>query len=185
MSVPASSATCPAARMAEGRTSRPPGPAPTPATACSAGRRATRWPCRRRWQARLAGDGQLSRDVLVAGEQYGIGGQDSVRGFGEREISNDRGLRLGAELHGPDFGARLGPGVAAHALLFADHGRVRRNRPLPGETTGRASPASAPVCASPSRRTGSCAWTWPASRAASASGRAATTTCISASPSPY
>ncbi len=86
-------------------------------------------------QARLAGDGQLTRDALVAGEQFGIGGQDSVRGFGEREISNDRGLRLSAELHGPDFGASLRPGIAAHALLFGDYGRVRRNHALPGETT--------------------------------------------------
>ncbi|HEX2540689.1 MAG TPA: ShlB/FhaC/HecB family hemolysin secretion/activation protein [Caldimonas sp.] len=87
------------------------------------------------WQLRLAGDGQFSRDALVSGEQFGIGGQDSVRGFLEREISDDRGSRFSAELHSPDFGARLGPGVAAHALLFHDRGRVRRNLALPGETT--------------------------------------------------
>ena len=86
------------------------------------------------FQMRLAGDGQYSRDALVSGEQFGIGGQDSVRGFLEREISNDRGIRLGAELRSPDFGARLGPGIAAHALLFRDYGHVNRNRALAGET---------------------------------------------------
>ena len=87
------------------------------------------------WQVRIAGDGQATRDALVAGEQFGIGGQDSVRGFLEREISNDQGWRASIELRSPDFGARLGAGVAAQALLFHDRGRVWRNHALPGETT--------------------------------------------------
>ena len=85
------------------------------------------------WQLRLAGDGQATRDALVQGEQFGIGGHDSVRGFLEREISNDRGWRAGIELRSADFGARLGSGVSAQALVFHDQGRVSRNHALPGE----------------------------------------------------
>jgi hemolysin activation/secretion protein len=88
------------------------------------------------WQLRIVGDGQATRDALVAGEQFGIGGQDSVRGFLEREITNDKGWRASIELRSPDFGARLGNGVSAQALVFHDRGRVSRNDALPGEATG-------------------------------------------------
>ena len=85
------------------------------------------------WQLRVAGEGQVTRHALVAGEQFGIGGQDSVRGFLEREISNDKGARVSIELRSPDFGERVGPGVAAQALVFHDVGRVSRNHALLGE----------------------------------------------------
>ena len=87
------------------------------------------------WQVRVAFDGQYTRDALVSGEQYGIGGQDSVRGFDERELINDVGNRATLELQTPDFGERVAPGVFARALLFLDHGWLRRNQPLPGEVT--------------------------------------------------
>ena len=87
------------------------------------------------WQARLAVDGQYTRDALVSSEQFGIGGQDSVRGFDERELSNDVGTHATLELHTPDFGERVAPGAFARALLFLDHGWLRRNQPLPGEVT--------------------------------------------------
>lgn len=87
----------------------------------------------RDWQVRLAVDGQYTRDALVSSEQFGIGGQDSVRGFDERELSNDVGTRATLELHTPDFGERIGPGVYARALVFLDHGWLRRNHALPGE----------------------------------------------------
>jgi len=35
-----------------------------------------------------------TRDALVAPEQFGIGGADSIRGFNERYASNDRGIGL-------------------------------------------------------------------------------------------
>ena len=85
------------------------------------------------WQMRVALDGQYTRDALVSGEQFGIGGQNSVRGFDEREVANDIGHRATLEFHTPDVGERLGPGVSARALVFADHGWTRRNHPLPGE----------------------------------------------------
>ena len=85
------------------------------------------------WQLRLVAEGQATRDALVSGEQFGIGGQDSVRGFLEREFINDKGVRASVELRGPDFGERLGAGIAAQALAFYDIGHVSRNHALPGE----------------------------------------------------
>lgn len=87
------------------------------------------------WQLRVAGDGQYSEDALVSGEQFGLGGQDSVRGFHEREIVDDRGWRTTVELLTADFGNRMLPGLSARGLVFVDRGRVARNRALAGETT--------------------------------------------------
>jgi len=84
-------------------------------------------------QLRVAVDGQYTRNALVSGEQFGIGGQDSVRGFDERELTNDRGNRMTLELQTPNFGERIGPDTVARALLFADQGWLWRNHPLPGE----------------------------------------------------
>lgn len=86
------------------------------------------------WQARFAVNGQWTRDMLVAGEQFGVGGADSVRGFLEREVTNDWGYRGTVELYTPDFGGWTGvAGARARALAFVDQGRVQRNRPGPGE----------------------------------------------------
>ncbi|MEO6363088.1 MAG: ShlB/FhaC/HecB family hemolysin secretion/activation protein [Caldimonas sp.] len=84
------------------------------------------------FRLRLAAEGQYTRDALIPGEQFGIGGHDSVRGFLEREISDDVGARASVELQTADVS---GPGqrMAASALVFADIGWVRRNHALPGE----------------------------------------------------
>lgn len=86
-------------------------------------------------QIRLAANAQYTTEMLVSGEQYGIGGMDSVRGFTEREIVNDRGSRIALELYSPDFGGKLVAGATARALAFVDAGQVKRVRPLPGEPT--------------------------------------------------
>jgi hemolysin activation/secretion protein len=44
------------------------------------------------WSLRAALNGQLSRDLLISPEQFGVGGNDSVRGFGEREVAGDQGV---------------------------------------------------------------------------------------------
>jgi len=86
------------------------------------------------WQARFAMNGQFTRDMLIAGEQFGAGGADSVRGFLEREVVNDNGYRGTLELYTPDFGGRTGlAGARMRGLLFADWGGVRRNRPAGGD----------------------------------------------------
>jgi len=86
------------------------------------------------WQARLAMNGQYTDDMLVTGEQFGIGGADSVRGFSEREVTNDWGFRGTAEVYTPDFGGKTGiSGARARALTFVDWGGVKRVNPGPGE----------------------------------------------------
>lgn len=89
------------------------------------------------WQGRVALNGQYTRDMLVSGEQFGIGGVDSVRGFLEREVSNDFGHRGTAEIYTPDFGNKFGSGLRMRALGFVDWGAVSRNKPGPGETYGQ------------------------------------------------
>ena len=89
------------------------------------------------WQARVALSGQYTDDMLVSGEQFGIGGADSVRGFAEREVSNDVGYRGTFELYTPDFGGKLISGARTRAVAFYDYGGVRRNNPGPAEPHGQ------------------------------------------------
>ena len=48
---------------------------------------------------RLAG--QFTRDALVPGEQFGLGGASTVRGYADRELAGDRGLVASIELTTP------------------------------------------------------------------------------------
>lgn len=87
----------------------------------------------RNFQVRVSASGQWTDDKLIPGEQFGLGGMDSVRGFIEREIAMERGYRWGLEGYTPDVGTPLGLPVRAQALAFFDYGEVRRIAPLPGE----------------------------------------------------
>jgi len=89
------------------------------------------------WQVSLNLSGQYTRDLLVPGEQFAVGGATSVRGFQEREIAGDSGYFYNAELYTPDLCIHL-KGVTAQcrALAFVDGARVTRNQPLPGEDPG-------------------------------------------------
>jgi hemolysin activation/secretion protein len=79
-------------------------------------------------------NGQETRDLLISGEQFGIGGMDSVRGYGEREILNDRGYRGTLELSTAPFDRSLGDtALRTTFVAFHDFGAVYRNEPLPGE----------------------------------------------------
>jgi len=69
---------------------------------------------------RIAFDGQRTSDPLVPGEQFGMGGANSVRGYYEREVANDIGRRLSLEGYSPDFGSSIGSTWKARALVFAD-----------------------------------------------------------------
>lgn len=94
------------------------------------------------WQARISISGQFTGDALVPGEQFGAGGANSVRGFNEREVSNDTGHLVSAEIYTPDLCTGWQSATAQCRLLaFADAARLRRNDPLPGEIA-RASIAS-------------------------------------------
>lgn len=87
------------------------------------------------WQFRVAFQGQHTNDALVAGEQFGVGGPDSVRGYLLREITSDKGLAAQLEVQGPEAAAWMGLGSEYRArwVAFYDWGSVRRNQALPGE----------------------------------------------------
>jgi hemolysin activation/secretion protein len=86
------------------------------------------------FQGRFAMNGQRTKDMLVPGEQFGIGGADSVRGFLEREVADDSGYRGTVEVYSPDFGNKTWiEATRMRALVFVDWGHVVRNRPLPSE----------------------------------------------------
>ena len=81
------------------------------------------------WQFRTNFAGQFTRDALVAPEQFGIGGADSIRGFNERYASNDKGYKSTLELYTPDIGKSI-QGLSNGRLrfvVFYDTGSLRRN----------------------------------------------------------
>lgn len=87
------------------------------------------------WQLRLTLSGQLTRDRLIPGEQFGVGGATSVRGFLEREVANDQGYLVSGEIYTPNYCPKLGLGtMQCRALAFYDTGYVSRISPLAGET---------------------------------------------------
>lgn len=88
------------------------------------------------WQARLNVSGQHTAQMLVTGEQFGIGGADSVRGFLEREVSSDKGHRGSIELYAPEFGRSVNDELRLRALAFYDFGYVQRIRPAALEPYG-------------------------------------------------
>lgn len=87
----------------------------------------------RDWQIRTAMNGQHTNDMLITGEQFGLGGMDSVRGFIEREIADDRGIRASVKTVLPDLGVGLDQGIRSRALVFFGPGYINRLRPLAAE----------------------------------------------------
>jgi hemolysin activation/secretion protein len=86
------------------------------------------------WQARVHFDSQYTEDALVQGEQFGVGGWNSVRGFLEREVAGDRGTYATMELYTPNIGTRFSKYVSNLRLLaFYDVGVTIRNHPVPGD----------------------------------------------------
>ena len=74
------------------------------------------------WTAR--GQYQYSPDVLISGEQFGLGGLSSVRGTSiERPVSGDSGLSASFELSTPEVLAGL------RFVTFLDAGNVWNNNP--------------------------------------------------------
>ena len=86
------------------------------------------------WQMRLSLAGQYTSDALIPGEQFGAGGATTVRGFDERDISNDKGHLAIVEIYTPNLCSTLQTVAAqCRALMFYDTANVRRNDALPGE----------------------------------------------------
>jgi hemolysin activation/secretion protein len=88
---------------------------------------------------RIALDGQYTSDALVPGEQFGLGGLNSVRGFYERQTAYDTGFRLSLEIHGPEFGTQISADWRARILAFIDVGRGKDQAPARVEADGLAS----------------------------------------------
>jgi len=90
---------------------------------------------RNEWQMRVGFNGQYTSNALVSGEQFGLGGPDSVRGYQLREVSNDRGYSAQAELYTPDFARKAGlsDSYKARALVFYDWGAAQRNKAVAGD----------------------------------------------------
>lgn len=81
------------------------------------------------WQARFNLVGQATKDRLIAQEQFGLGGANSVRGFVERQFSNDWGSYANLEVYTPDVAPLLGFSAEnkVRFLVFQDYGHVVRN----------------------------------------------------------
>lgn len=90
----------------------------------------------RDWQTRFNLSGQWTRDALIPGEQFGAGGAASVRGFNEREVADDKGYGINAELYTPELCANVDRGAfKCRALVFYDAAHLSRVKALPGEST--------------------------------------------------
>ena len=94
------------------------------------------------WQARGAVSAQYTTAALVTGEQFGLTGATTVRGFLEREIVRDTGFVANFELYSPNLAGRLVPGEGnLRGLLFYDFS-LAANNPLIGESHRRITIAS-------------------------------------------
>jgi hemolysin activation/secretion protein len=82
------------------------------------------------FQLRGVINGQYSKDALIPGEQFGAGGAMSVRGFREREVSNDSGVTGNLEAYTPPL---CSGAWQCRALAFYDNAYLTRNDALPGE----------------------------------------------------
>ena len=82
------------------------------------------------WQLTGRLTAQATADRLVPGEQFGLGGAGSVRGYQERELAADQGLAASVELVTPRL-ALGGPALDLRLLAFADAGQLSNNGDLP------------------------------------------------------
>lgn len=79
------------------------------------------------WNAAGRLRGQLANEALIAGEQFGLGGAYSVRGFLERETAGDSGYFVNLELWSPPVARDL------RLLAFVDAGRRTFDVAVPGQ----------------------------------------------------
>jgi hemolysin activation/secretion protein len=84
-------------------------------------------------QAAARAQALASPDLLIANEQFSLGGLDTVRGYKESEVLGDYGGSLQLELRSPQLADRLGGGPINNLRLhaFYDAGAVAIYQPLP------------------------------------------------------
>jgi len=71
-------------------------------------------------------EGQYANEILIPGEQFGLGGERSVRGFEERTVSGDSAVQLNLELWSPPIMKWEG----VRFLIFADVGYKQIEEPV-------------------------------------------------------
>ena len=88
--------------------------------------------------------GQVATGPVPSGEQFTIGGAESIRGYLEAEGAGDRAVLGSVEWRSPDFASRVSGWVQAadasnrlftqsYALAFADVGRAYTDEPATGQ----------------------------------------------------
>ncbi len=77
------------------------------------------------WEFAVRLGGQYTEQPLIPGEQYGIGGARSVRGYREREAYGECGYKVNLECSTPLMLYNI------RALFFTDAGQVTRESPHP------------------------------------------------------
>lgn len=87
------------------------------------------------WRIRFGVSGQRTDDHLIAGEQFGAGGMDSVRGFRDRVVAGDKGYRWVAEAISPDFGKIIGDSVALRGVLFYEGAHTANEHDINGNSS--------------------------------------------------
>lgn len=78
----------------------------------------------------LRGSAQIATTPLYVGEQYALGGPDTVRGYQQAELLGDNAYLIGAELRWSPFRDMRDRFQLA---AFIDHGGVSLNRRQPGD----------------------------------------------------
>lgn len=73
------------------------------------------------WIVGVKANGQYSGSKVVSSEQFGLGGQSSIRGFNERVIASDKGVSGSLELMTPELFKN------ARAYVFTDIGAISGN----------------------------------------------------------
>lgn len=79
------------------------------------------------WIFSLASKLSKTSDRLITGEQFAVGGANSVRGMEERELRGDEGYQINLQAWAPEVVAGLRP------IAFVDYGHVKNNQPLVSE----------------------------------------------------
>ena len=82
----------------------------------------------------LSAAGQWSSARLLTTEQFGLGGEDSVRGYDDRILNGDAGISAQLELRTPSHHFLGGFPDQTQALVFVDAGRDWQHEAEPGET---------------------------------------------------
>lgn len=72
------------------------------------------------WLIHAGLSGQQSDDLLISGEQFGVGGSSTLRGFEERSITGDSGHQVSLELWTPPY-------AGMRFLVFTDNASVEFN----------------------------------------------------------